>query len=179
MPDYRLPLANAQQVGLIPDLASIRTDMRKAVLNLFSELIADNPCMRFEDDRPAVPDSQLNESQRALFGVFQMIDVTPPWDTKELPRMLWAARVVGIGKIREHIEERLRLSGNDVDAWIAAYAADPDFPGPRRRESRFWRDPYRLANTDWWTSIDHPDHLEFNRCAFDFALRRMPELIVM
>ena len=193
MADYRLPFSNAKQQGLIPDLAPIRVDMRNAVVNLFGELFESNPRMPLKDDleikdrefganlRPVCLDSELNESQRALLGVHQMIDVTPPWPTTLLPRMIWAARVVGIGKAREDIERTIRKSGNDPDALAAAYAADPDRPGPDGRQwrSRFWRDPYIFAPMEWWVSIDHPEHLEFNRCVFEFALRRLPELIVL
>src|SRR5579864_7995132 len=181
MPDYRLPLADAQRLGLLPDLAPIRADMRKAVVNLYSELIADNPRMPFGEDAPTCPDSELNETQRALFGVFQMIDATPPWDMSLLPRMLWSARFVGIGKTKDYIEQGIQMSGNDPDALAAAYASDPDRPGPDRRQfkSRFWRDPYIYADHDWWTSIDHPDHLEFNQRVFEFALQRLPDLIAL
>ena len=181
MPDYRLPFADAQRLGLFPDLAPIRADMRKAVGNLYAELIADNPRMPFAEPAPTCPDSELNETQRALFGVAQMIEVTPPWPAPLVPRMLWAARLVGIGKTLDYIEQRIRMSGNDPDALVAAYASDPDRPGPGRRQwkSRFWRDPYTYADTEWWTSIDHPDHLEFNRRVFDFCLRRLPDLIAL
>ena len=181
MPDYRLPLSDAQRLGLLPDLAPIRADMRKAVANLYSELIADNPRMPFGEDAPTCPDSELNEAQRALFGVAQMIETTPPWETALLPRMLWAARLVGIGKTLDYIEQRIRMSGNDPDALVAAYATDPDRPDPDfgQWKRRFWRDPYTYANTDWWTSIDHPEHLEFNQRVFDFALRRLPDLIAL
>jgi hypothetical protein len=181
MPDYRLPFSNARQQGLIPDLAPIRVDMRKAVINLYAELIADNPLMPFGDESPTCRDSELNETQRALFGVYQMIDVTPPWPPQLLPRMIWAARLVGIGKTRDYIEQRIRMSGNDPDMLAAAYADDPDRPGPDRRQwrSRFWRDPYTYAQYEWWTSIHHPEHLEFNQRVFEFALRRLPDLIAL
>lgn len=125
MPDYRLPFANAQRQGLIPDLAPIRADMRFAAINLYGELFETNPRMPFADDLPVCPDSALNESQRALFGVCQMIERTPPWEPHLLPRMIWAARLVGIGKTREDIEQTIRMSGNDPDSLAAAYAQDP------------------------------------------------------
>lgn len=181
MPDYRLPFSNAQQQGLIPDLAPIRVDMRHAAINLYGELFETNPRMPFVDDLPACPDSALNESQRALFRVCQMIERTPPWEPSLLPRMIWAARLVGIGKTREDIEQTIRMSGNDPDSLVAAYVQDPDWPGPdfRQWKSRFWRDPYRNAPMDWWVSVDHPEHLAFNQCVFDFALRRLPYLIAL
>jgi len=190
MPDYRLPFSNAQQQGLIPDLAPIRADMPHAVVNLFGELFESNPRIPLIDDsdvthpggsnqRPAYPDSELNESQRALFGVNQMFDVTPPWQPWLLPRMIWSARLIGIGKPLEDIERSIRISGNDPDELAAAYAVDPDrrWPSYRKWRSRFWRDPYCNAPMKWWMSADHPESLEFNRRAFEFALRRLPQLI--
>lgn len=188
MPDYRLPLSNARQKGLLPDLAPIRADMRYAAINLFGELFEFNPRMPLKDDPeasewplPACPDSELNETQRALFGVYQMIDVTPPWQSWLLPRMLWAARLIGIGQPREGVEQAMRMGGNDPDALVAAYAEDPDRPAssyPKWR-SRWCRDPYRKAASNWWTSIDHPEYLEFNRSVFEFALKRLPDLIAL
>lgn len=32
---------------------------------------------------------------------------------------------------------------------------------------------------DWWVSVDQPEHLNFNQCVFDFALRRLPDLIAL
>ena len=179
MPDYRLPLSNARQQGLIPDLAPIRADMRNAAINLYGELFETNPRVPFEDDLPACLDSDLNASQRALFGVCQMIERTPPWEPRLLPRMIWAARQVRIGKPREDIERAIRESGNDPDALAVAYARAPDRPGPEHHQwkSRFWCDPYRNAPVEWWLSIDHPEHLAFNRCVFDFARSRLPHLI--
>jgi len=110
-----------------------------------------------------------------------MLDVTPPWQPWLLPRMIWAARWVGIGKPREDIEQSIRMSGNDPDSLAAAYAEDPDRPGPDYRQwtSRFWCDPYRKAPMDWWMRLDHPEYLEFNRRVFAFALEWLPELIAL
>ena len=181
MPDYRLSLVDARQRGLLPDLAPIRADMRNAVINLYGELFETNPRMPFADELPACADSELNEAQRALFAVDRMIEITPPWEPWQLPRMIWAARLVGIGKPREDLEHSIRMSGNDPDFLAAEYARDPDWAGPDIRgwKSRFWRDPYRLAPMHWWVSIDHPEHLEFNRCVVEFAIRRLPELIAL
>lgn len=181
MPDYRLSLVDARQRGLLPDLAPIRADMRNAVINLYGELFESNPRMPFADELPACADSELNEAQRALFALDRMIEVTPPWEPWMLPRMIWAARLAGIGKAREDLEHSIRMSGNDPDFLAAEYARDPDWagPGPRGWKSRFWRDPYRLAPMHWWGSIDHPEHLEFNRCVVEFAIRRLPELIAL
>lgn len=194
MPDYRLPLARAREAGLLPDLPVIREDINSAVLNLYGEFIGDNPRMPVEGTFPAwpaCPDSELTETQRALYGVFLIDDLVPPWEWLSglldkrslLPLIVWAGRMANIGKTGAYIEQLIRISGGDPDVLVAVYAANPDAaPGliawrPHRIDRvSFEADRIHAASIDWWLS-DGPGHADFNRRVFDFALGRLPELI--
>lgn len=196
MPDYRLPLARARDVGLLPDLPAIRADINSAVLNLYGELIGDNPRMPVEGKGswpiwPACPDSELTDAQRALYGVFLIDERVPPWEWLSglldrrslLPLIVWAGRTASIGKTGEYIEQLIRISGGDPDVLAAIYAANPDAaPGliawrPHRIDRvSVEADRLHSASIDWWLS-DGPGHADFNQRVFDFALGRLPELI--
>src|SRR5947209_5276907 len=129
MPDLRLPLANARARGLVPDLGPIRTDMMAAVQNLYGELFESNPKMPFDRQWPACPASDLNEAQRALYGIWLIDDLVPAWEwlsllldkPDDLPLIVWAGRVAKIGKTGEYIEHLIRISGGDPDVLAAAY----------------------------------------------------------
>jgi len=194
MPDYRLPLARAREVGLLPDLPAIRNDMNSAVLNLYGELIGDNPRMPVDSTFPhwpACPDSALTEAQRALYGVWLIQEFVPPWewlsgllDRKSLlPLIVWAGRTANIGKTGAYIEQLIRIAGGDPDVLAAIYAANSDAaPGliawrPHRIDRvSFEADKIHTASIDWWLS-DGPGHADFNQRVFDFALNRLPELV--
>jgi hypothetical protein len=192
MPDFRLPLARAREAGLLPDLPAVRNDMKSAALNLYGELIADNPRMPVDGTFPAwpaCPDSDLTEAQRALYGVWLIADYVPPWEWLSLllekkfhlPLILWAGRTANIGKTGEYIEHLVRIAGGDPDVLAAIYEANPD-AAPKliawqpHRIDRLGPDPIRTASIDWWSS-DGPGRADFNQRVFDFALRRLPELI--
>jgi hypothetical protein len=194
MPDYRLPLARAREVGLLPDLPVIRQDMNSAVLNLYGEFIGDNPRMPVEGTFPhwpTCPESDLTEAQRALYGVRLIEDNVPPWEwlsgllsrSSLLPLIVWAGRTANIGQTAEYIEQLIRIAGGDPDVLATIYAANPDAaPGliawrPHRIDRvSFEADHIHTASIDWWLS-DGPGHADFNQRVFDFALRRLPELI--
>ena len=192
MPDYRLPLARAREVGLLPDLPAVRQDINSAVLNLYGEFIGDNPRMPVDGTFPhwpTCPDSDLTEAQRALYGVWLIEDLVPPWEWLSdllnrrgcLPLIVWAGRTANIGKTGEYIEHIIRISGGDPDVLAAIYEANPQAaPGliawrPHRID-KLGADPIRTASIDWWSS-DGPGHADFNQRVFDFALGRLPELI--
>ena len=194
MPDYRLPLTRAREVGLLPDLPAIRADINSAVLNLYGEFIGDNPQMPVEGsfpDWPACPDSALTEAQRALYGAFLIHDLVPPWEWLSgllarrslLPLIVWAGRTANIGKTGAHVEHLIRIAGGDPDVLATLYAANPDVaPGliawrPHRIDRvDFEADRIHAASIDWWSS-DGPGHADFNQRVFDFVLGRLPELI--
>jgi hypothetical protein len=194
MPDYRLPLARAREVGLLPDLPVIRKDMKSAVLNLYGEFIGDNPRMPVEGSWPtwpACPESELTEAQRALYGVFLIDEYVPPWEWLSgllsrrslLPLIVWAGRTANLGKTGTYIEQLIRIAGGDPDVLADLYAANPDVaPGliawkPHRIDRvSFEADRIHSASIAWWIS-DGPGHADFNQRVFDFALSRLPELI--
>jgi hypothetical protein len=194
MPDFRLPFAKARGAGLLPDLRAISNDMTSAVLNLYGELIGDNPRMPVDGTWPicpACPHSHLTEAQRALYGVYLIDEYVPPWEWlsyllnkgSDLPLIVWAGRVANIGKTGEYIEQIVRMNGGDPDALAAAYAANPDtahtlVTWKRRRIDRidFESDRIHSASILWWLS-DGPGHADFNQRVFDFVLCRLPELI--
>jgi hypothetical protein len=196
MPDYRLPLARAREAGLLPDLPAIRKDVNSAALNLYGELIADNPRMPVDGKGswpiwPACPASDLTEAQRALYGVYLIDEHVPPWEwlshllnkASQLPLIVWAGRIANIGKTGEYIEQLVRIAGGDPDVLATLYAANPDVaPGliawrPGRIDRvDFEADQIHYASIRWWLS-DGPGRADFNQRVFEFALRRLPELI--
>ena len=187
--DLRLPLAIARERRLVPDLSPIRTDMMGAVENLYGEFFADNPRMPFDGQYPTCPDSELNEAQRALLGVWWIGNRVAPWewlsllldDRPALPRIIWAARTADIGRTGEYIEHLVRMVGGNPDSLAAAYAENSDVAGSLTEwgERKFDPlDPIRAQSVNWWSS-DGPGRADFNKRAFDFALRRLPELIAL
>jgi|SRR5579859_1011446 len=194
MPDYRLPLARAREVGLLPDLPVIRQDINTAVLNLYGEFIGDNPRMPVDGTFPAwpaCPASELTEAQRALYGVYLIDELVPSWEWLSglldrrylLPLIVWAGRTANIGQTGSYIEQLIRISGGDPDVLAAIYAANPDAASgliawrPHRIDRvSFEADKIHAASIGWWLS-DGPGHADFNQRVFDFALNRLPELI--
>jgi hypothetical protein len=196
MADLRLPLIQARERGLLPDLAPIREDIKDAALNILGEFFVDNP-------RLALPHTHgdFTEAQRALAAVCTIAEDVAPWewlslllcDGASVPWILWAAREVGIGKTGEYIEHLVRIGGGDPDAMVAAYQAEPSahLPDAFKRnlgeKPRWIRwlpgtdqlpwDKKRGESIDWWRSDE--GRADFNARVLDFALKRLPELIAI
>jgi hypothetical protein len=191
MPDRRLPLARAREAGLLPDLPAIRDDIMGAAAHLYEELIFLNPRLPTGDvfpNWPTCPLSELNEAQRAVHTCYEIVDSVPPFEwlsllldgRGNLPLIVWAGRFAGIGKTGEYIEHLIRMSGGDPDALATAFVASPDTAqaSTQWKKRRLGRDPIRSASIAWWSS-DGPGHADFNQRVFDFALRRLPDLIAL
>lgn len=188
MVDLRLPLAQARERGLWPDLVPIREYMKDAAVWLNGEFFEENP--RFLTPHTH---ADLAEAQRALAGVCRIDEFIPPWERLDLllsrmssmPWILWSGREVGIGKTGEFIEHLVRLADGDADAMVACYRARPSVSLPeayQKKKSRWfpWTnylpwDKLRGQSVDWWHSEE--GRADFNARVFEFALRRLPELI--
>jgi hypothetical protein len=191
MADLRLPLAQARERGLLPDLAPICEQIKHAALELNGELIEDNPRLAVVD--PLGPDHRHREmtpAQRALAGVYFIHERVPPWewlsllldDDWTLPWIIWSGREVGIGKTGDYIEHLVRIAGGDPETLVAAYRAAPSSV---LRDACAWKRPWfglpwdatRGQAYEWWRSDE--GRADFNARVFDFALRRLPELIAL
>jgi hypothetical protein len=196
MVDLRLPLKNAHDRGLLPDLAPIREDMKDAALNLLGEFFVDNPRLSLPHTH-----ADFTEAQRALAGVGKIVEDVAPWewlslllyDGASLPWVLWASREVGIGKTGEYIEHLVRIGGGDPDGMVAGYRAEPSphlpeaFEGNRKEKPRWVRwlpggnrlpwDKQRGESIDWWRSEE--GRADFDARVFAFALKKLPELVAL
>jgi len=174
---------------LLPDLGPIREHIEHASLWLHGELLEDNP--RLADADPLGPDHRhraMTPAQRALAGVYFIHERVPAWewlsllldDHWTLPWIVWSGRKVGIGKTGEYVEHLVRLNNGDPDVLVAAYRATPSAV---LRDAWQWKPPWfglpwdamRGQACEWWRSDE--GRADFNARVFDFALRRLPELI--
>src|SRR5262249_49975987 len=96
--------------------------------------------------------------------------------------ILWSGREVGIGKTGDYVEHLVRIAGGDPEALVAAYRAGPSSV---IRDACVWTRPWfgmpwdqtRSDAYEWWRSDEGRG--DFNARVFDFALRRLPELIAV
>jgi len=191
MVDLRLPLALARERGLLPDLGPIRAHIEHAALWLNGELLEDNPRLAAADSLgPDHRHRAMTPAQRALAGVCFIHERVPQWewlsllldDHWTLPWILWSGREVGIGKTGEYIEHLVRIANGDPDALVGAYRAAPSAV---LHDAWQWKRPWwglpwdgiRGEACEWWRS--DKGRADFNGHVFDFALRRLPELIAL
>ena len=193
MADLRLPLDNARAAGLLPDLPSIRAEIGAAAFGLYEELIEKNPAL-------AAPHGAQDwtPAQKAIDAVFDIHNECPPWEwlskmfdtPKRIPRLLWAAREIELGRTGECLEAIARGFLLDPDALVSAYVSDPEEAArlaDHQMSTRGWRDRWRIRRdlrsldvrrcATWWLSNE--GQLVFNRRVFDFALRRLDQLIAV
>jgi hypothetical protein len=189
MPDLRLPLAQARAHGLLPDLGPVRANIKDAAVWLQGELFESNP--RIADTWRQ--HSAMNEAQRALDGVCYIDERVAAWEwlsllldePQQLPWIVWAGREVDIGKTGMYIEQLIAMTGGNPDALVSDYLANPSprlpvawhYPFLLRIKNRYWDADVWRETRSWWLSDE--GRADFNSRVFDFALRRLPELIAL
>lgn len=84
-----------------------------------------------------------------------------------------------IGTTGNCIEHLIRMNGGDPDTLVAAYCnnqATTHF-AVQYEQQRLGFDTIRSQCIDWWHSEE--GRTDFNRRVFEFALRRLPDLIAI
>src|SRR4051794_22395920 len=101
-----------------------------------------------------------------------------------------AAREIELGRTGECLDTIARIFLLGPDALIAAFVTNPEDAArraDRQMSARSWRERWRIRRdvrsadfrrcAAWWASDE--GQLDFNRRVFDFALRRLDQLIAL